>query len=586
MKDDKEKKNLVIREQDRRIHYFAVFILVVTIISLVRLFQIQVLGRDYYSELAKKQYVRPFFDSFDRGGIFMKSGKSYVPLAEMAVTYEISINPSQLSGDDITLMRDYLKSNNLYNEELFENRVVRKTDPYEIIATNLTEEQVKHLNLKKYKFAIVSKNNRVYTADDLASKIVGFVGDDGRGVRGLYGVEKYYNDELSRDDGGVRVNFFAELFSDIRQNEVSNYDRKHGDIYLTLEDNVERMLYNELLRAKETWKSEIVGGIVMDPKTGAILAMEVVPTFNLNQFSKVPDTRIFSNQIVSGVYEMGSIIKPITVAAALDSGEVTSDTTYTDTGFRELDGYKVKNFDGKARGTTKMQTILDKSLNVGIVFLVERMGVERFQKYFKDFGLANETGIDLPGEASGLSESLDSKVFVDSATAGFGQGIALTPIQAVRALAALGNGGKLVTPHVLEKIVFEDGSIKFWEAPEEKQIIKEETSEVISRMLVHVVDNALKDGKYKMPFYSISAKTGTAQMPKPGGGYYEDRYLHSLFGYFPAYDPKYIVFLFHTYPQGAEYASATLTDPFFNIVKFLISYYQVPPDRSPLDQKR
>ena len=233
-----------------------------------------------------------------------------------------------------------------------------------------------------------------------------------------------------------------------------------------------------------------------------------------------------------------------------------------------------------------MQTILDKSLNVGIVFLVERMGVERFQKYFKDFGLANETGIDLPGEASGLSESLDSKVFVDSATAGFGQGIALTPIQAVRALAALGNGGKLVTPHVLEKIVFEDGSIKFWEAPEEKQIIKEETSEVISRMLVHVVDNALKDGKYKMPFYSISAKTGTAQMPKPGGGYYEDRYLHSLFGYFPAYDPKYIVFLFHTYPQGAEYASATLTDPFFNIVKFLISYYQVPPDRSPLDQKR
>ncbi len=586
MKDDKEKKNLVIREQDRRIHYFAVFILVVTIISLVRLFQIQVLGRDYYSELAKKQYVRPFFDSFDRGGIFMKSGKSYVSLAEMAVTYEISINPSQLSGDDITLMRDYIKSNNLYNEELFENRVVRKTDPYEIIATNLTEEQVKHLNLKKYKFAIVSKNNRVYTADDLASKIVGFVGDDGRGVRGLYGVEKYYNDELSRDDGGVRVNFFAELFSDIRQNEVSNYDRKHGDIYLTLEDNVERMLYNELLRAKETWKSEIVGGIVMDPKTGAILAMEVVPTFNLNQFSKVPDTRIFSNQIVSGVYEMGSIIKPITVAAALDSGEVTSDTTYTDTGFRELDGYKVKNFDGKARGTTKMQTILDKSLNVGIVFLVERMGVERFQKYFKDFGLANETGIDLPGEASGLSESLDSKVFVDSATAGFGQGIALTPIQAVRALAALGNGGKLVTPHVLEKIVFEDGSIKFWEAPEEKQIIKEETSEVISRMLVHVVDNALKDGKYKMPFYSISAKTGTAQMPKPGGGYYEDRYLHSLFGYFPAYDPKYIVFLFHTYPQGAEYASATLTDPFFNIVKFLISYYQVPPDRSPLDQKR
>ena len=586
MKDDKEKKHALLSKEEKRIHYFAILIVIATFIFLGRLFQIQVLGREHYKNVAKNQYVRPFFDSFDRGSIFMMSGKSYASLAEMASTYDISVNPTQLSDGDISSLRGYLKEKNIYNEYLFESRVIRKADPYEIIGVNLTEEQVKSLDAKKYKLTIVTKNNRVYPAEEIASKVVGFVGDDGRGVRGLYGVEKYYNEELSRDDGGVRVNFFAELFSDIKQNEVSNYDRKHGDIYLTIEDKVERMLHNELLRAKESWKSETVGGIVMDPQTGAILAMDVIPGFNPNNFSKVTDTKIFSNEMVSGVYEMGSILKPVTMAAALDNGAVTLESTYVDSGFRELDGYKVRNFDGKARGLTNMQTILDKSLNVGIVFLVESLGVGRFQEYFKEFGLAKETGVDLPGEASGLSKSLDSKVFVDSATAGFGQGIALTPIQTVRALAALGNGGKLITPHVLDKIVFEDGSVKTWEEGEQKQVIKEETSEMISRMLVHVVDNALKDGAYKMPYYSIAAKTGTAQMSKPGGGYYEDRYLHSLFGYFPAYDPKYIVFLFHTHPQGAEYASATLTDPFFNIVKFLISYYQVPPDRSPLEKKR
>ncbi len=580
MKDTKaEKISQQNDETQKRIHALVFIVLILFIIYVGRLFQVQVIQRSYYRALAKNQYIRPFFDSFDRGSVYMRSGKTVTPLAEISTLYDVSVNPSRLSPAKIVLLRKYLEGNGIYDEALFEDRIHKKDDPYEIIAKTIPEDKAKNLALKDFGLTLVSKNTRVYTGEDVASKIIGFVGDDGRGVRGLYGVEKYYDQELSRNDEGIKVNFFADLFSDIQQNEVKNDAKKHGDIYLTVEDKVERMLHTELLSARETWKSEIAGGIIMDPTTGEIIAMDVVPGYNANDFAKVDDASLFANQMVSGVYEMGSIIKPLTMAAALDSGAVTEDTTYNDAGFRELDGYKVRNFDSKARDITNMQTILDKSLNVGIVFLVERLGKDRFQDYFKKYGLAEETGIDLPGESNGLSKNLDSSVFVDSATAGFGQGIAITPIQTIRALSSLGNGGKLVTPHVLSKIVYEDGTEKKYEEEEKRQVLQPETSERISRMLVHVVDTALKNGTYKMPGYSIAAKTGTAQIPKPGGGYYDDRYLHSFFGYFPAYNPKYIIFLFQTNPKGAEYASATLTDPFFNIVKFLISYYQIPPDR-------
>jgi cell division protein FtsI (penicillin-binding protein 3)/stage V sporulation protein D (sporulation-specific penicillin-binding protein) len=386
---------------------------------------------------------------------------------------------------------------------------------------------------------------------------------------------------LTRQTNESSINFFAELFTDIKKTIISNTDQQEGDIVLTIDAEAERVLHQTLLETKEAWKSDTVGGIIMDPKTGRIIAMDGLPTFNPNEFSQVKDVNAFINQNISGVYEMGSIIKPITMAAAIDAGVITIDsTTYNDTGFRDLNGYKVRNFDGKPRGPgTTMQAILDQSLNVGIVFLVEQLGAKKFQSYFKKFGIGSETGIDLPTEASGLTKNLESSVFVDSATAGFGQGIAITPIQTIRALAALGNGGMLVSPYIVDSIVYQNGDVKNITPDDQEQVISAKASEEISRMLVHVVDTALQHGKYKMDHYTIAAKTGTAQMVQPGGGYYEDRYLHSFFGYFPAYDPKYIIFLFHTYPKGAEYASATLTDPFFKLVKFLISYYEIPPDR-------
>ena len=228
-----------------------------------------------------------------------------------------------------------------------------------------------------------------------------------------------------------------------------------------------------------------------------------------------------------------------------------------------------------------MQEVLSQSLNTGVVYVMQKLGRERFAEYMRNYDLSEETGIDLPGEVAGLAGNLSSKRDIEHATASFGQGIAMTPIATVRALASLSNGGKLVTPHVVKKINYDLGySREIIPAREDEKILKDETSGEITRMLVEVVDKALLGGTVKMDRYSIAAKTGTAEIANPaGGGYYEDRSLHSFFGYFPAYDPKFIVFFYSVNPKGVKYASQTLTEPFMDITKFLINYYEIPPDR-------
>ncbi|MEN9551701.1 MAG: hypothetical protein RI935_78 [Candidatus Parcubacteria bacterium] len=555
----------------------------IVFVLLLRVAYISIVKHSHYRSLGDKQYVSHTSSYFDRGSIFFSDYKNTsVPVAKLYTRYRVAINPNQLHENvDKEKLYNDIASIITLDKESFLEKVSKENDPYEEIARDVTEEQMlalKKLSIKGLSFS--KDNKRAYPQNSIAAKVIGFVGNTGLVVKGQYGLERYYEAVLNRGTGGMSVNFFAELFGDIDTSKVSNKDTQQGDVVLTLDAEVSRALYATLVETKEAWNSETIGAIIMDPKTGRILAMESLPTYDPNTYSKVKDPTLFINQNVSSVYEMGSIIKPLTVAAALDANVVDENTTYNDTGFRDLNGYKVRNFDEKARGIgTTIQLILDKSLNVGIVFLVEQLGVEKFQTYFKKFGLGEETGIDLPGEAGGLVDTINSSVFVDNATAGFGQGMAITPIQTVRALASLGNGGYLVTPHVTDSIVYKNGEVKKISYDRGEQVISEKTSETISRMLVHVVDNALKNGTYKMDRYSIAAKTGTAQMVRPGGGYYEDRYLHSFFGYFPAYEPRFIIFLFHTNPKGAEYASATLTEPFFSIVKFLISYYEVPPDR-------
>jgi cell division protein FtsI/penicillin-binding protein 2 len=459
----------------------------------------------------------------------------------------------------------------------------RKNDPYEEIATNLNSDVGEKISTLDIPGVVVSKDAwRYYPTSALGAETIGIIGyATSSQLTGQYGLEKYYDSTLARNDNNANINFFAELFSDIKST-VLNGQSLEGDVVTTIEPSVEAYLDQVLAATKKKWQSDQIGGIIIDPKTGAIYAMDSLPSYDPNNRADVSDPSVFANPLVQNVHELGSIMKPLTMSAAIDSGAVTASTTYNDTGTIVVDGRKISNFDLKARGVVPMQQILSQSLNVGATYLALTMGSSTMQKYFLSYGLGSTTGIDQPSEQAGLIKNIEGGRDVNYATAAFGQGIAVTPIEMVRALSSIANGGYLVTPHIASEIDYNIGGYKTVDPSSGPRVFSTTTSAIVTNMLVNVVDQVMAPANADMskPGYSIAAKTGTAQIADPvNGGYYADRYLHSFFGFFPAHNPSFLVFLYQVYPKNVEYASQTLVDPFAQIASYLISYYDIPPDR-------
>lgn len=564
-----------------RIRIITGVVLFLALILLGRLYHIQIIQHKDYSELGEKQYVHTVRDLYDRGSVYFSTrDNELVSAATVKSGYLLSIDPSRITNDN----EIYEKINEVVeiDRETFLARASNKDRTYQEILPHISKEEADKIEALGLRGVQMYRTSwRYYPGEELAARVVGFVGytSDSNELTGRYGLERYYEEILSRNEEKLSVNFFAEIFSNLGSVIFDTAEAKTGDVITSIEPTVARMLDQELDKTQSKWNSELTGGVIINPKTGEIYAMNVVPNFNLNdrEGATIMD---FRNPLVEDVYELGSIIKALTMASGLDSGAVSRSTTYYDEGCRELNDFTFCNYDGKGRGTVSMQEVLNQSLNTGVAFVVDTMGKNRFREYFKALKLGQETGIDLPNEAYGLISNLDSPRDIEYATASFGQGIALTPIAAVRALSALGNGGKLITPHIAKKIVYEDGTEKEIQYPAGDQVFDPKTSEEISRMLTTVVDDALANGNVALPNYSVAAKTGTAQIADSvNGGYYDDRYLHSFFGYFPAYDPQFLVFLYTVEPKEVRYASETLTDPFIELTKFLINYYNLPPDR-------
>ena len=543
-----------------------------------KLFLVQIVHKNLYIDKADRQYSTPTSNIFDRGSIFFtKKDGSLVAGATVSSGFKIAINAKNIVDAEMTYkaLDPYMEM----DHDTFILKANKKTDPYEEVAFHLTKEQVTEIdNLKLPGVSIYKDNWRFYPGETLASHTLGFLAYKGDDKVGQYGLERFYNDILSKPQNDTYVNFFAEVFSNIK-NSVLNV-KKQGDIVTTIEPAVQDTLESELRDAFSKWTPDIAGGIIMNPQTGEIYAIAGMPDFDLNKFGEVKDPSVYRNIMVEDVLEFGSVIKPLVMSAALDAGAVTPETTYLDKGVVTVDKKDIYNFDKKGRGKVSMQGVLDQSLNTGMVFTESKLGHDKFRTYMKSYGIGEKTGIDLPNETSGLIKNLDSPRNIEYANASFGQGIALTPVEAVRAFSIIANGGNMVTPHFVKQIRYDDGTYenKDYEVIS-SSIIKKETSVTISRMLAHVFE-AYDGGAHKFEHYTVAAKTGTAQVAMENGkGYYLDRHTHSFFGYFPAYDPQFLVFLFLKNPKGVQYASQSLIPPFMNITKFLLNYYNVPPDR-------
>ncbi len=564
----------------QRIRIITGCVFFVALVIIFRLIYVQLYLGSNYIQKADKQYVKSPTSSFDRGSIFFKS-KDGIKIAAATIKdgYDLTVNPKLIK--DPNQVFDVLSQYISLDKVSFIEKATKTGSSYQEISKKIDLALGKNINSLKIPGIQAQKVSwRIYPGNSLAANTIGLIGlDKDNNLEGRYGLESFYEDTLSRKVSNSEINFFAELFSGIKKTVLDD-STKEGDIVTTIEPTVQSYLEQTMLDTKKKWDSDSIGGIIMDPKTGEIYGMGELPNFNPNDLSNVKDVKILSNILAENVYEMGSIMKPLTMASGIDSGAIKKDSTYNDAGFLLLNGRKISNFDGKARGVIPMQEILSQSLNVGAAYVALKMGLQEFSKYFLSFGIGQQTGLDQPNEQKGIIKNLLSGRDVEVATISYGQGIAMTPIQTIRALAVLANDGKLVTPHLVKSIEYQDASSVDIKVPEPVSVLKKETTDDVTSMLINVVDKSLKKGQVKMEHYSIAAKTGTAQIADPtNGGYYSDRYLHSFFGYFPAYNPKFIVFLYHVYPKGAKYASETLTDPFIELTKLLINYYNIPPDR-------
>lgn len=562
-------------------------LIIFALILVSKLYFIQVVSGEEFATRAEHQYIAGE-SYFDRGSIFFSSKEGdLIPAASVRSGFLLSINPTILKGTaDLDGVYEKLSLITPLEKEEFMTKASRTDDPYEELATRLDQSTGDELRLLKIPgVSVVRERWRTYPGDEMAAHTVGLIGYSETGgdtLTGRYGLERYYEKTLGRGSGSVFVNFFAEIFADIRS-AVEDGDELEGDLITTIEPSVEAFVESELKKVTEKYSSDWTGGIVMNPMNGEIVAMAMYPTFSPNSPERAESSGIFSNKLVEDRYEMGSIMKALTYAIGLESSAVSAKTTYNDPGCMTLNTKKFCNYDGKSHGSVvTMQEALNKSLNTGAAFVAARVGNKKFADYLSSFAIGDKTDIDLPNEGLSLISNLRTGRDLEIAQASFGQGIALTPIGTVRALSTLANGGTLIKPHLVREIRYKLGPSKtldYKDAVEGKRVISEKTSAEITRMLVEVVDRSLKNGAVRLENYSVAAKTGTAQIASPEGGYYEDRFLHSFFGYFPAYDPEFLVFYFTYDPKDVQFASETLTDSFINTTKFLINYYEIPPDR-------
>lgn len=563
-----------------RIRLVLAGIVLIAFLILIRLYFVQIVHGDEYSQKADRQFSSGGSGLFDRGSIyFTDKNNANISAATLATGFLIAINPQTLTNPEEVYATLIAHASTTISHDAFIAAAAKKTQVYIEVAHRVSDVNGQELAaLAIPGVQVLRERWRYYPGNALASQAIGIVSyGSGDALIGQTGLEAKYDGTLVRSGDALYKNFFAELFSNVGNLLVSAKNTREGNIVTTIEPQVQTRLEHDLAEVNKRYSSKESGGIIMDPATGAIIAFASYPSYDGNNRQEV-DPALLGSPLVEDTHEFGSIMKPLTMASALDAGVITPDTTYTDTDCITVNTRKICNWDLKAHGTIPMEQIIIQSLNVGASWVATRLGQEKFRSYFTTL-FGEKTGIDLPSEGRALLGNLSTSQQVNFDNMSFGQGIAMTPIQMIRALGALANGGAMVQPHLSTAIRFDSGLVRELDWNQTTTVFGAKAARETAQMMTAAFDEKLDGGRAKIPTMSVAVKTGTAQLTDGKGGYYQDRYFHSFVGFFPSYNPRFIILLYTNDPQRIQYASETLNTTFLDLVHFLIDYYQVPPDR-------
>ena len=449
--------------------------------------------------------------------------------------------------------------------------------------TPVQSEQVRALKVscmegQSHCLYLTPEPQRVYPNGDFASQLLGFANWE---LQGTYGVEQAYNGEIGGTPGRVRAEYdVAGNVIAIGQHELE-MPVDGLDVTLTIDNSVQRLAEQQLEQVIR--EQSAAGGtvIVMDVQTGAILALANRPSFDPNTFQQF-GVDVYNNPAVSSLYEPGSTMKVLTMAIGLQTGAVTPNSIFHDApGYLEIDKYKITNLYGATYGQETMSEILQHSSNLGSAWIARTTGADRFYAKLRDFGIGAPTGIDLPGEEDGIVNWPDNPDWrpINLSTNAFGQGITLTPIQMLTAVAACVNGGKLMRPYVVQDLR-QDGKVVRTNEPQVvRQVISPQVSREVVGMMTDVVDNVSYPW-VGLPGYAVGSKSGTAQIPAPGGGYEpDDQTIGSLIGIGPAENPRFAVMVKIDRPKQDPLGGHIAGPPVRNLLLDLYTLYGIPPTR-------
>lgn len=501
-------------------------------------------------------------------------------------------------------------------KDAYLEKLNKKNDPYELINNKVDDDKLKKLYAKLFssedkeikESEIEIKNKklyleggekaetlnevafnmetfRFYPEKEIGSHILGFV----RGIKeeksGSYGLEGFFNEELSGAMGSVKSE------KDAIGNVIIINDREYhkpvngSDLVLTIDRTLQYYACEKLKNSTISYGADSGTVIIMKPSTGEILTMCSWPDFDPNNYDKVEDIFIYNNPAIFNQHEPGSVFKSITMAAALDQEKIGPRTTYIDNGTIMIPGWPrpIRNSDYEkfgGHGEVDMNAVLGLSLNTGAIFAMQQVGSQKFAEYVKNFGFGERTGIEMSSESPGDIRNLlaDKIKPIDAAVASFGQGITVTPLQMISSFAAIANDGILMKPYLVKEIIKPDGSREITQARQIRQVISEKASILLGGMMVNVVENG-HAVKAAVPGYYIAGKTGTAQVASDSSRGYGSKTMHTFVGYGPVENPEFVMLVKFDNSKNVRFAASSAAPLFGQIAEFLLKYYEVPKDK-------